>query len=142
MQANDWQEVGKTSPAIHVATASGRSMIHNRLLSIADVADYLQTTESLVLREIQLHNLEAVYIGYDWRIEPSAVVTYIETRKTLTPFLSGRRFRTVEQRNCAKWWAAHIAGYGRYEWPWGQSQRSPVSSVSCSRAWSTRFVGP
>lgn len=30
------------------------------------------------------------------RIEPSAVVAYIETRKTLTPLLSGRRFRAVE----------------------------------------------
>jgi hypothetical protein len=53
-------------------------------------------TESFVLREIQLDNLEAVYIGYDWRIEPSTVVSYIETRKTLTPLLSGQRFRAVE----------------------------------------------
>ena len=71
-------------------------MIYNRLLTIADVADYLQMSEGFVLREIQLDNLEAVYIGYDWRIEPSAVVAYIETRKTLTPLLSGRRFRAVE----------------------------------------------
>ena len=71
-------------------------MIYNRLLTIADVADYLQMSEGFVLREIQLDNLEAVYIGYDRRIEPSAVVAYIETRKTLTPLLSGRRFRAVE----------------------------------------------
>jgi excisionase family DNA binding protein len=71
-------------------------MIYNRLLTIADVADYLQMSESFVLREIHLDNLEAVYIGYNWRIEASAVVAYIETRKTLTPLLSGRRFRVVE----------------------------------------------
>lgn len=71
-------------------------MIYNRLLTISDVADYLQMSENVVLTEIRMDNLEAVYIGYDWRIESSAVVDYIEKRKTLTPLLSGRRFRVVE----------------------------------------------
>jgi hypothetical protein len=53
-------------------------------------------SENFVLTEIRMGNLEAVYIGYDWRIESSAVVDYIEKRKTLTPLLSGRRFRVVE----------------------------------------------
>jgi excisionase family DNA binding protein len=71
-------------------------MIYNRLLTIPDVADYLQMSEYFVLTEIQRDNLEAVYIGWDWRIEASAVVDYIEEPKTLTPLLSGRRFRAVE----------------------------------------------
>ena len=71
-------------------------MIYNRLLTISDVADYLQMSENVVLTEIRMDNLEAVYIGYDWRIESSAVVDYIEKCKTLTPLLSGRRFRVVE----------------------------------------------
>jgi excisionase family DNA binding protein len=71
-------------------------MIYNRLLTIRDVADYLQMSEYFVLTEIQMDNLEAVYIGWDWRIEATAVVDYIEERKTLTPLLSGRRFRVVE----------------------------------------------
>jgi hypothetical protein len=72
-------------------------MIYNRLLTIpVGVADYLQMSERFVLTEIQMDNLEAVCIRYDWRIEPSAVVGYIEERKTLTPLLSGRRFRAVE----------------------------------------------
>lgn len=71
-------------------------MICNRLLTIADVADYLQMSESFVETEIHMDNLEAIYIGYDWRIEPSAVVDYIETRKTLSPLLPKRRIRAVE----------------------------------------------
>ena len=71
-------------------------MIYNRLLTIGDVADYLQMSECFALTEIQRDNLEAVCIGWDWRIEASAVVGYIEERKTLTPLLSGRRFRFVE----------------------------------------------
>jgi len=59
-------------------------MIYNRLLTISDVADYLQMSENFVLTEIRMGNLEAVYTGYDWRIEPSAVVDYIEKRKTFT----------------------------------------------------------
>jgi excisionase family DNA binding protein len=71
-------------------------MIYNRLLTIADVADYLQMSENFVQTEIHLDNLEAIYIGYNRRIEPSAVVDYIETRKTLSPLLSKRRIRAVE----------------------------------------------
>jgi hypothetical protein len=47
-------------------------MIYNRLLTIADVADYLQMSDDFVEREIHLDNLDAIYIGDDWRIEPSA----------------------------------------------------------------------
>ena len=47
-------------------------------------------------QQIRLDYLEDVMLGLEWRIEPSAVVSYIETRKTLTPLLSGRRFRAVE----------------------------------------------
>jgi excisionase family DNA binding protein len=71
-------------------------MIYNRLLTIADVADYLRMSESFVETEIHMDNLEAIDIGYDWRIEPSAVVDYIETRKTLSGLLSERRIRAVE----------------------------------------------
>jgi excisionase family DNA binding protein len=71
-------------------------MIYNRLLTIADVADYLRVSESFVETEIHMDNLEAIYFGYDWRIEPSAVVDYIERRKTLSPLLSTRRIRAVE----------------------------------------------
>ena len=70
-------------------------MIYDRLLTIADVADYFQMSEGFVEREIHLDNLEAIYIGYNWRIEPSAVVDYIETRKTLSPLLSRSRIRAV-----------------------------------------------
>ncbi len=71
-------------------------MIYNRLLTITDVADYLPMSESFVETEIHMGNLEAIYIGYDWRIEPSAIVDYIEKRKTLSGLLSRRRIRAVE----------------------------------------------
>jgi excisionase family DNA binding protein len=71
-------------------------MIYNRLLTITDVADYLQMSESFVETEIHMDNLEAIYVGDDWRIEPSAVVDYIEKRKTLSPLLSRRRIKAVE----------------------------------------------
>jgi excisionase family DNA binding protein len=71
-------------------------MIYNRLLTIGDVAGYLQMSENFVEREIHLNNLDAIYIGDDWRIEPSAVVDYIETRRTLSRLVSGRRIRAVE----------------------------------------------
>jgi excisionase family DNA binding protein len=71
-------------------------MIYNRLLTIADVADYLQMSEDFVEREIHLDNLDAIYIGDGWRIEPSAVVDYIETRRTLSRLFSRRRMRAVE----------------------------------------------
>jgi hypothetical protein len=53
-------------------------------------------SEGFVLREMHLDNLQAIYIRYDWRIEPSAAVEYIDTRRTLTPLLSGRTIRAVE----------------------------------------------
>jgi excisionase family DNA binding protein len=71
-------------------------MIYNRLLTISDVADYLQMSDDFVEREIHLDNLDAIYIGDDWRIEPSAVVDYSETRKTLSRFFTKRHFRAVE----------------------------------------------
>ena len=71
-------------------------MIYNRLLAISDVADYLQMSEDFVEREIHLDNLDAVYIGDDWRIEPSAVVDYIETHRTLSRLFSRRHIRAVE----------------------------------------------
>lgn len=71
-------------------------MIQNRLLTVADVAGYLQMSESFVEREIRRDNLEAIYIGYDWRIERSAVVDYIEARRVLTPLLSNHRMKVVE----------------------------------------------
>jgi excisionase family DNA binding protein len=71
-------------------------MIYNRLLTITDVADYLRMSESFVETEIHMDNLEAIYVGDDWRIEPSAVVDYIEKRKTLSPLHSRRRVRAVE----------------------------------------------
>ena len=71
-------------------------MIYNRLLTISDVADYLQMSDDFVEREIHLDNLDAIYIGDDWRIEPSAVVDYIETRRTLSRFFSKRHMRAVE----------------------------------------------
>jgi excisionase family DNA binding protein len=71
-------------------------MIYNRLLTIGDVAGYLQMSENFVEREIHLNNLDAIYIGDDWRIEPSAVVDYIETRGTLSRLFSRRRIRAVE----------------------------------------------
>jgi excisionase family DNA binding protein len=71
-------------------------MIYNRLLTIGDVAGYLQMSENFVEREIHLNNLDAIYIGDDWRIEPSAVVDYIETRRTLSRLVSRRRIRAVE----------------------------------------------
>ena len=71
-------------------------MIYNRLLTISDVADYLQMSDDFVEREIHLDNLEAVYIGDDWRIEPSAVVDYIETRRTLSRLYTRRHIRAVE----------------------------------------------
>jgi len=55
-------------------------MIYNRLLTIPDVADYLQMSESFVETEPYLGSLESIYIGYDWRIEPSTDVDYIEKR--------------------------------------------------------------
>jgi excisionase family DNA binding protein len=57
-------------------------MIYNRLLTIGDVADYLQMSDDFVEREIHLDNIDAIHIGDDWRIEPSAVVDYIEPRRT------------------------------------------------------------
>ena len=71
-------------------------MIYNRLLTISDVADYLQMSDDFVEREIHLDNLDAIYIGDDWRIEPSAVVDYIETRRTLSRFFTKRRIRAVD----------------------------------------------
>ena len=71
-------------------------MIYNRLLTISDVADYLQMSDDFVQREIHLDNLDAIYIGDDWRIEPSAVVDYIETRRTLSRSFTERRSRAVE----------------------------------------------
>ena len=40
-------------------------MIYDRLLTIADVADYLQKSEDFAEREIHLDNLDAIYIGDD-----------------------------------------------------------------------------
>ena len=71
-------------------------MIYNRLLTISDVADYLQMPDDFVEREIHLDNLDAIYIGDDWRIEPSAVVDYIETRRTLSRFFTKKRIMAVE----------------------------------------------
>jgi excisionase family DNA binding protein len=71
-------------------------MTHNRLLTIGDVADYLQMSDDFVEREIHLDDLEAIYIGDDWRIEPSAVVDYIETHRTLSRLFSRRHIRAVE----------------------------------------------
>jgi hypothetical protein len=62
-------------------------MIYNRLLAISDVADYLQMSDDFVEREIHLDNLDAIYIGDDWRIE---------TRRTLSRLFSKRRTRAVE----------------------------------------------
>jgi hypothetical protein len=52
--------------------------------------------EDFVEREIHLDNLDAVHIGDDWRIEPSAAVDYIETRRTPSSLFSRRRIRAVE----------------------------------------------
>ena len=71
-------------------------MIHDRLLTIGDVADYLRMSDNFVEREIHLDNLDAIYIGDDWRIEPSAVVDHIETRRTLSRFFTKKRIRAVE----------------------------------------------
>jgi excisionase family DNA binding protein len=60
-------------------------MIHNRFLTISDVADYLQMSDDFVEREIHLDNLDAIYIGDDWRIEPSAVVDYAEHCPACSP---------------------------------------------------------
>jgi hypothetical protein len=53
-------------------------------------------SDDFVEREIHLDNLDAIYIGDDWRIEPSAVVDYIETRRTLSRLFSRRHIRAVE----------------------------------------------
>jgi excisionase family DNA binding protein len=71
-------------------------MLYDSLLTISTVADYLQMSQGFVESEIHLDNREAVYVGYGWRIEPSAVVEYIEARKVLSPLLSRRRTRVVE----------------------------------------------
>ena len=71
-------------------------MIYNRLLTIADVADYLQMSDDFVERDIHLDSLDAIYIGDGWRIEPSAVVDYIETRRTLSRSYTRRHIRAVK----------------------------------------------
>jgi excisionase family DNA binding protein len=70
-------------------------MIYDRLLTIADVAGYLPISDDFVEREIHLGNLDAIYIGDGWRIEPSAVVDYLETRRTLSRLYTRRRIRAV-----------------------------------------------
>jgi len=40
---------------------------------------------NFVEREIRLDILDAIYIGYDWRIQPIALVNYIEARRLVTP---------------------------------------------------------
>jgi hypothetical protein len=60
-------------------------MIHDRLLSLGDVAQYLQMPERFVEQQIRLDHLTAMVIGDEWRIEPSALVDYIEACRTVTP---------------------------------------------------------
>ncbi len=71
-------------------------MIPSHLLTITDVAEYLQMPETFVEHEIRMEYLQALYIGYDWRIKPSALVDYIEAKRTLTPIVSRGRMRAVD----------------------------------------------
>ena len=51
------------------------------------LAEYLQMPEGFVERELRLDNLDALYIGYDWRMEPPASAQYVEARRTVTPLM-------------------------------------------------------
>jgi hypothetical protein len=64
------------------------SMIHDRLLTMGDVARYLQTSERFVEEQIRLDHLDGIVIGDEWRIEPSALVDYIEACRTVTSLRS------------------------------------------------------
>lgn len=60
-------------------------MIQDRLLTITDVAHYLHTSDRFVEQQIRMDYIEAIVIGTEWRIEPSALVDYIEACQTITP---------------------------------------------------------
>ncbi len=57
------------------------------LLTLGDVADYLQVTPRFVEDQIRLDHIDAILIGSDWRIRPRSLDEYVEARSTMTPYL-------------------------------------------------------
>ena len=88
--------IAKSSPETHDDVGYCRVVIHDRLLTVTDVADYLQMSKDYVLNEIDHDYLEAIYLSTTWRIEPSALIDYIEMRKTMTSYLYTKGVRLVE----------------------------------------------
>lgn len=62
-------------------------MLRDRLLTVDDIADHLQVTPRFVEEQIRLDYIDAILIGTDWRIRPSALNDYLDARSTMTPIL-------------------------------------------------------
>ena len=80
-------KVAKYAPVSRGTGAYRRSMLRDRLLTVDDIADYLQVTPRFVEEQIRLDHIEAIVIGKDWRIRPSALTGYLDARSTMTPIL-------------------------------------------------------
>ena len=57
-------------PTLEFDAERGARMAVEHFALATDVADYLQMPEPFVQHEIRMEYLQAIYIGYDWRIEP------------------------------------------------------------------------
>ena len=62
-------------------------MLRDRLLTVDDVAGYLQVAPRFVEEQIRLDYIEAILLGTDWRIRPSSLTDYLDARSTMTPIL-------------------------------------------------------
>ena len=55
-----------------------------RLLTIEDVANFLQMPLGWVEQQIRMDYLEGVLLGFEWRIEPEALRRYVADCRTPT----------------------------------------------------------